>query len=516
MNIDRSASDNPVTRRFPRVAALCAAYLGTFLATLDISVVNVALPTLQDALQTDISGLQWIVNAYTICLSAFMLSSGPIADRYGHKRAWLAGVGVFTVGSAVCAMASNLDLLLFGRAVQGVAGALLIPGALPILSHAFPDAEERAHVIGGWSAFSALALILGPLLGGLLLHGIGWQSIFVINLPLGMIAIGLGIWGIREHKQQARTALDPAGQVLSVVCLASLTYGLISIGQPGLNSLIPIAALAVALVVFILFMFVERCVDRPLLPLSLFRRRSFAVVNLASFTLGFSYYSCLFFFSIYLQTIQGLSVVETGWRMMPQFLVTGCVSILYGRLSAVMTSRRLLVAGYGVTALAMSTMVTFTAHTPYWIVGTLFGLLGLGAGLAVPATSMAVMTAAPIDRMGVASTTMNALRQMGMTIGVAFLGTLMSSEASRVLAAALRDQGVAKAHEIARYVIAHGVASSDSLIVSTLFVPAMEHGFHVAMMVSGLACALVALMLLITSFEADTLPSPPPKHTDGG
>lgn len=266
-----------------------------------------------------------------------MLSSGPIADRYGHKRAWLAGVGLFTVGSAVCAMASNLDLLLLGRAVQGVAGALLIPGALPILSHAFPDAEERAHVIGGWSAFSALALILGPLL-----------------------------------------------------------------------------------------------------------------------------------------------------------------------------------AGYGVTALAMSTMVTFTAHTPYWIVGTLFGLLGLGAGLAVPATSMAVMTAAPIDRMGVASTTMNALRQMGMTIGVAFLGTLMSSEASRVLAAALRDQGVAKAPEIARYVIAHGVASSDSLIVSALFVPAMEHGFHVAMMVSGLACALVALMLLITSFDADTSPSPPPKHTGGG
>jgi EmrB/QacA subfamily drug resistance transporter len=496
MNIERCTSPHQASSRsFPRLAALGAAYLGTFLATLDISIVNVALPTLQQALQTDIAGLQWVINAYTICLSAFMLSSGPIADRYGHKRAWLTGVVLFTVGSGLCAVAASLDLLLMGRAVQGVAGALLIPGAMPILSHAFPDPKERAHVIGGWSAFSALALILGPLLGGLMLHSLGWQSIFLINLPLGMVAIGLGVWGIRERKYPDHTDLDLAGQVLSVFCLATLTYGLIAVGEQGLNGVAALIALPLSLLGFVLFLVVEMRAKRPLLPLALFRHRSFAIVNYASFTLGFSYYSSLFFFSIYLQTIQGWSAVETGWRMMPQFVITGCVSILYGRLSAMIAVRWLLVAGYGLTALAMSAMVVFTAHTPYWIVGTLFGVLGLGAGLAVPSTSMAVMAGAPIDHSGAASATMNALRQMGMTIGVAFLGALLSREAASRLASMAHDQGTNITSDIARHVISHGVESSSSPAISALYVPAMEHGFHVAMLACGLASATAMLLL---------------------
>lgn len=148
-------------QRYRRAALVAAAYLGTFLASLDISIVNVALPTLQTALATDMAGLQWVVNAYALCLSACMLSAGPLGDRHGQKRIWLLGVALFTVGSLLCALAASLPLLLAGRAVQGVAGALLIPGAMPILSHAFPDPRERAHVIGGWSAFSALALIPG-------------------------------------------------------------------------------------------------------------------------------------------------------------------------------------------------------------------------------------------------------------------------------------------------------------------------------------------------------------------
>ncbi|WMD23635.1 DHA2 family efflux MFS transporter permease subunit [Achromobacter seleniivolatilans] len=491
-------ASNPSRRR----AALGAAYLGTFLATLDISIVNVALPTLQEALQTDIAGLQWVVNAYAICLSAFMLSSGPLCDRYGHKRAWLAGVLLFTAGSALCAIATSLELLLAGRAIQGVAGALLIPGALPILTNAFPDPKARAHVIGGWSAFSALALILGPLLGGLLLDGAGWQSIFLINLPLGLIAIGLGLWGISERKYPEHAALDPIGQLLSVLCLAALTYGLIEAGEHGVTGTSSLIALPLAAVGFIAFAIVEMRVRRPLIPLSLFCERSFAIVNFASFALGFSYYSSLFFFSIFLQNIQGWSPVETGWRMMPQFVVTGCVSILFGRLSAAFPVRWLMVAGYGLTAVSMGAMATFTAHTPYWIVGSLFGLLGLGAGLAVPATGLAVMTAAPADRAGTASATMNALRQMGMTLGIAFLGALMSKEATRMLASHASELGVSNAAEIAQHVITHGVVSSRSPLMTSLYVPAMEHGFHIAMIFSGLASAIAMVLLLTLSREA--------------
>ena len=488
--------------RSRRRAALAAAYLGTFLATLDISIVNVALPTLQTALQTDIAGLQWVVNAYAICLSAFMLSAGPLGDRYGHKLAWLAGVFLFTIGSAICGMASALGPLLAGRAVQGVAGALLIPGAMPILAHAFPEPKERAHAIGGWSAFTALALILGPLLGGLLLHGAGWQAIFLINLPLGLIALALGLWGIPERKHPEQAALDPLGQVLSVISLGALTYGLIEAGEHGFTGTVPVTALLLALVCLLLFALVETRTARPLLPLALFRQRTFAIANLASFILGFAYYSSLFFFSIFLQQIQGWSPVETGWRMMPQFLMTGCISVLFGRLSASIPVRHLMIAGYGLTAIAMSAMAVFSADTPYWIVGSLFGLLGLGAGLAVPATGLVVMGTAPAERAGMASATMNALRQTGMSVGIALLGTLLSNRAMHVLADSAASQGVANATEVARRAVTQHRMPDAPAGFLQLYTTAMESGFHLAMLCAGLAC-LLAMALLLTLGSAE-------------
>ncbi|MFC3656432.1 MFS transporter [Xanthomonas hyacinthi] len=503
MDLDDPSLQRTVMQLGRRRAALAAAYLGTFLATLDISIVNVALPTLQTALHTDIAGLQWVVSAYAICLSAFMLSAGPVGDRYGHKRAWMVGVVLFTAGSALCAMAHSLDVLLAGRAVQGVAGALLIPGALPILTHAFPDPKERAQVIGGWSAFSALALILGPLLGGVLLHVAGWQAIFLINLPLGLAAVGLGLWGITERRHPDHAALDPVGQILSVVCLGALTYGLIAAGEHGFNAVATWVALTLSLIALVVFAIVERRVRRPLLPLALFRERAFVIANFASFMLGFSYYSSLFFFSIFLQQIQGWSPMETGWRMMPQFVLTGCMSIMFGRLSAAFPIRRLMVAGYGLIALSMSTMVVFTAQTSYWIVGLLFGLLGIGAGLAVPATGMVVMNAAPAERSGTASATMNALRQTGMTIGIAFLGTLMSNRAIHVLSDAARDQGLTDAIPIARQAVTHHVLPSALPQLSKLYLTAMESGFHAAMLFAGLGCAIAMILLLTVRSTLD-------------
>ncbi|OKN80484.1 hypothetical protein AM443_001496 [Pseudomonas aeruginosa] len=249
-----------------RVALVAAIYLGTFIASLDISIVNLALPTLQYALDTDLAGLQWVVDAYALCLSAFMLSSGPLSDRYGRKLTWLLGVGLFSFGSLLCALATSLPLLLFGRAVQGIAGALLIPGALSILTQAFHDPGQRAQVIGGWTSFSALSLILGPLLGGLLVEHAGWQSIFLINLPLGLLALALGLWGIEETAHPEHAAFDPLGQLLSVVWLGALTYALIAAGEGGWLSPTAWPALLLAGVGLLGFLFVERRTARPLLP----------------------------------------------------------------------------------------------------------------------------------------------------------------------------------------------------------------------------------------------------------
>ncbi|WP_085596521.1 MULTISPECIES: MFS transporter [unclassified Pseudomonas] len=482
--------------RYRRPALVAAAYLGTFLASLDISIVNVALPTLQQALATDLAGLQWVVNAYAICLSAFMLSAGPLGDRFGHKRCWLAGVLLFTLGSALCALAQELGLLLAGRAVQGLAGALLIPGAMPILSHAFPDLRQRAHVIGGWSAFSALALILGPLVGGLLLESVGWQSIFLINLPIGLLALALGCWGISERKHPQHAALDPLGQALSVLWLAALTYGLILAGEEGFASQGPLLTLLVAAAGLLAFTLVERRVQRPLLPLDLFRQRPFAVANLASFILGFSSYSSLFFFSIFLQQIQGWSAAETGLRMLPQFTVTGLVAIGFGRINQHVPLSWLMVAGYGLVGLAMTAMTLFDAHTPYWLVGSLLGLLGLGMGLALPGTGLTVMACAPPERAGIASASMNALRQTGMSIGIALLGSLMGARAIQVLGESARASGMANAGELARQAVTEHQLPLNNPLFGELYRTAMTSGLHLAMLLAG-ASGLLAMGLLL-------------------
>lgn len=486
-----------------RRAALAAAYLGTFLATLDISIVNVALPTMQTALQTDIAGLQWVVNAYAICLSAFMLSAGPAADRHGHKRAWLAGVVLFTVGSAICGLASTLAVLLAGRAIQGVSAALLIAGALPILTHIFPEPKARANAIGGWSAFCALALILGPLLGGLLLHGLGWQSIFLINLPLGLLAIALGAWGIPERRFPDHAARDPWGQALSVIALGALAYGLIQAGDTGFGTPATLLALGVAVLGFILFAVVERRLARPLLPLQLFRQPAFVLANNASFMLGFAYYSSLFFFSIYLQQIHGWSPVETGWRMMPQFFVTGCLSMLFGRLGMWLPVRTLMISGYALNALAMFAMMFCDAHTPYWFIGINLVLLGAGAGLAVPATSLVIMGMAPAEQAGSVSATMNALRQAGMTLGIALLGALMSSQAIRQLTHSATEAGLPDAAALAHLAInQHQFPADAGAQLAGLYTSAMTSGFHLAMLGAGVACLLAIAGLLAIRHSA--------------
>ncbi len=477
-------------------AALAAAYLGTFLASLDISIVNVALPTMQSALDTDIAGLQWVVNAYAVCLSAFMLSAGPLADRYGHKRAWVSGVVLFTGGSLLCGVAPSLGMLLTGRAIQGVSAALLISGAMPILTHAFPDARQRAHAIGGWSAFSALALILGPLLGGVLLQWLGWQSIFLVNIPLCLVAIAAGLWGIPERKYPDHAALDTAGQLLGIVALGTLAWGMIEAGQYGFTGRLPLAILACALVSFMLFALVEKRTLRPLLPLALLREQGFVSVNLASFILGFSYYSCLFFFSIFLQQIQGWAPAEAGWRMMPLFVVTGLVSLLFGRMSARLPMRGLMVTGYGLAGLSMIAMVLLDANSAYWQVGALFTLLGAGAGLAVPGTGMLVMAMAPPEQAGSVSAMMNALRQAGMTIGIALLGTLMSAQAIRTLTASLDVIGISDAAQIAHLAVTRHLPTSVVADFSARYTAAMESGFHLAMLCAGGACFVAVALLL--------------------
>ncbi|CAB3684423.1 MULTISPECIES: MFS transporter [Achromobacter] len=483
---------HPARRR----ALVLAVNLGSFITILDISIVNVALPTMQAALRIDMAGLQWVVDAYALFLSAFMLSAGPLGDRYGRKRSWLAGVLLFTAGSALCGLADNLTALLIGRAVQGVAGALLVPGALSLLTQAFPDPKERAQAIGIWASCNAISLIVGPMLGGVLVAHFNWQSIFLINLPVGALAIALGAWSITESAHPEHAAFDPAGQALSVLWLGALTYGLIAAGEHGWAAPQATVALAIAAAGLLAFLWVEHRAARPILPLGLFRDAGFAITNFASFVLGFSAYSSLFFFSLYLQHVQGLSPLATGWQLAPQFAAAGLVSLVFGRLNLRFGLPRLMIAGFAFIGLAMLGMTRFEAHTPYLVSGSLLVLLGLGTGLAVPSTSMAVMATVPRERSGMASATMNALRQTGMTIGIALLGALMSGRAIVALTASFSQQGAPDAQALARAAITLHELPAQPANAAELAAAALAGGFHAAMLFAGAASLLAALLLL--------------------
>ncbi|MFT4160785.1 DHA2 family efflux MFS transporter permease subunit [Shinella sp.] len=486
--------------------AVAAVYLGTFMATLAISIVSVALPAIQADLGTSLSGLQWVVGSYTLCLSAFMLSAGPLADRYGRKRTWLVGVAVFTIGSMICAAASSLAMLIVGCALQGIAGALVIPGALSILTQAFPDPGERAHVIGGWSSFSAVSLILGPMLGGLLVDHVGWPSIFLVNLPIGIVTVCLGLWSVEESAHPDHAALDPAGQALSIVFLGALTFGLINAGHAGWLAGATTISLAASLFALFLFILVELRAERPVLPVDLLRQPAFASANFASFVLGFSGYTSLFLFSLFLQQGQGWTATEAGWRMAPVFAMMLAGSALFGRLTRRFGLHRLMIAGYVLLGAAMLAMTGFSPLTPYWIVAPTFALLGIGLGLAVPATGAAAMESAPRERTGAASATMNALRQGGMTIGIALLGTIMSGRAVASLENALSKLGSGDAPVLAAVAIQrHEMPAGMSIAPDSFRIMLQEaysQGFSVAAGVAGILGLVAALTLVVFVFRA--------------
>lgn len=479
-----------------RTGLLIAVCLGTFLASLDISIVNVALPAIQTSLKADLADLQWLINAYAICLSAFMLSASAVSDRYGHKKVWLSGVALFTLGSYLCAGAGSMPMLLAGRMIQGLAGAVLIPGALSMIAYAYPEAKARVGAIGIWSALSALALILGPFLGGWLVHYVGWHGIFSINLPIGLAAFALGFWSMPERRYPDAAALDPAGQLLSVLGLGLLSYALIKAGEQGFTATLPLVLFGAFVLVFALFIWVELNVRKPLVNLGLFKNPFFAVVNLASFIMGFAGYSSLFFFSVYLQQIQGQAPQQAGMQMMPQFVLMAVVSLSFGRLNQFINTRILMNIGYGLVGLALVLMTSFAVDTPYGYIGGLFALLGVGMGLAVPATGMVVMSVVQPPQFAMASATMNALRQTGMSIGVALLASVMSVQANLVMLAKLTQLNVGDAVRIAEEAIRYHRFVSEPLgLIRQAYLAGMESGFSVVMGAGGLCCLFVMLML---------------------
>jgi MFS transporter, DHA2 family, methylenomycin A resistance protein len=485
---------------------LVAVFTGTFMVLLDLSIVTVALPAMQTSLHTTFSALQWVIDGYTLTLSALLLTAGSLGDRYGRRRLYLAGIATFTIGSAICAAAPDVGALIVGRVIQGAAATSLIPGSLSILTQAFPAGARRAQMFGIWGGVGSVAVALGPVAGGVLVDEVGWWAIFLINLPIGVLAVILGARSIPESADPAHAAVDPVGQVTGIAWLGALTFGLIEGGSHGWSAAITIVPLVLAALAVAAFLAVEARSARPMLPLAMFRRSAFATANLASFALGFGAYSTFTFMSLYLQDVQGYSAISAGLRYLPLCVAIAVMSVLAGRFAGRFGPAPSMVAGYGVIGAALVAMVSFGPATRYLVIAVVFVFLGAGMGFAITPTTAAAMGSAARQRSGIAAGAVNATRQAGSTLGIAVLGAIITSLAVTRLRDALAARhlpGTIAQHIAAATVTAHGAgtAATDAHLtpglLHDLYGSAFTTGLHAAVLVAGIISLLAAALALL-------------------
>ena len=405
-----------------RRGTLVAACLGFVVVLLDVSVVNVALESLRIGLDADVADLQWIVNAYTLVFAALLLTAGAFGDRYGAKRLFMVGLSIFTLASLGCGFAANLGLLIAARAVQGLGAALLVPNSLSLLRQAFPNPRERGRAIGWWGAAGGIALAAGPVLGGLLVTQMGWRSIFLINLPIGLLGIGLTLRYAQPSVIRIGKALDLAGQVLGVLTLVGLTAALTEAGRLGWQSTWMWGGVAFAFVAGAAFLRLESRRLDPMLPLGMFRNTSFSVALAAGAIVNFAYYGLLFMFSLFFQSIQHLSSQQTGLAFLPMTGILMVMNIVAGRMVGPMGPRRLMVAGLSMAAAGYVLLLPIAVDRTYLALVLPMLLIASGTALTIPTMTSITLSAVDVANAGIASGVLNTARQIGGVLGVAVCG----------------------------------------------------------------------------------------------
>jgi MFS transporter, DHA2 family, methylenomycin A resistance protein len=412
-------------RSSPR-AVLVVMCVGYFLVLLDVTIVNVALPSIASGLGASVSGLQWVVDGYALALAALMLAGGTIGDLHGHKRVVLTGLVVFGVGSLGCAAAASVPALVGARVVQGVGAALLLPGTLAIISNAFPEGPAQAKAIGIWAGIGSLALPAGPLLGGALIDTLGWRAIFAINVPIVAAALVASIAVVRESADPRGRSHDVPGVAVGVLTLLAITFAFIESGRSGPGSSPPVVASAIAAALLLgAFLLVERARgEAAMLPLALSRRRAFSVANGAAGTMNLGTLGTLFVLTLFLQSVQDRSALLAGLAIVPLFVPLAVIAPFAGRLTSRIGSRLPVAAGLVLAAAGLSLLVTAEAGSGYLVLLPGFLLWGIGLGILTPAVVAAAIGAVPGERSGLASAINNTARQAGGAIGIAVAGAI--------------------------------------------------------------------------------------------
>jgi EmrB/QacA subfamily drug resistance transporter len=407
---------------------LGAVAFGLFMIMLDNTVVNVALPSIQRDLGIGLSQLQWIVTGYALTFAALMLTGGKLADHYGRRLIFVVGLTIFTLASLGCGLAESGDMLIAARVVQGIGAALMNPATLSIISATFPP-EQRGTAIGIWAGLSALALAIGPLVGGLITEHLNWSWIFFVNVPVGVVAVAASFLVIEETRDMSEErTLDLPGQLTGGLGLFALTYALIEANNFGWTSGRILGAFAVAAVGLLLFVWLEHVQRVPMLDLGLFRNGTFAGANSVILLVALAMFGVFFFVSLYMQNILGFSAVETGAAFLPLTVLIILIAPLAGRATDRIGSRGLMTAGMVLVALQLLYFSRLGVDESF--VDLLPGLLvgGVGMGLVMTPSAAAAVRSVPVDKAGVGAAVLNAFRQVGGSLGIALLGAIIAAE----------------------------------------------------------------------------------------
>jgi EmrB/QacA subfamily drug resistance transporter len=490
---------------------LVATILGSSLATIDSSVVNVALPVLQERLNATVAQVQWVVEAYALFLAALILVGGSLGDRYGRRRIYAIGIVVFAIASLICGLSPNVQLLIYARALQGVGGALLVPGSLAIISASFAP-EQRGRAIGTWSGFTAISAAVGPILGGWLVEQASWRWIFYINLPIAAILLGLVFWRVPESRDSSvRGKLDWWGAMLVTLGLGGIVYGLIESSHLGFNNPRVWIALIVGIIAAIAFVVVEARIRSPMMPLELFGSKTFSGANLLTLLLYAALGGVLFFLPFNLIQVQGYSATAAGAAFLPLILLMFVLSRWAGGLVDRYGAKRPLVIGPAIAAVGFALLAVPSIGGSYWT--TFFPavvVLGLGMAISVAPLTTTVMGSVGVERSGVASGINNAVARtagllaiavFGIIVAIAFAQTLNARLTALEIPAHLRSLILAERSKLAGATIPPGVDAATASLLKHAILESFIVGFRSIM---ALAAGLAFFSAISAAYSIDS------------
>jgi EmrB/QacA subfamily drug resistance transporter len=488
-----------------KVIVLLTMCFALAMAMLDNTVVNIALPTITSKLNATVSDLQWIIDGYVLAFASLLLTGGILGDRYGRKKMFLTGLAIFTLASLGCGLSGSGSQLIMFRALQGVGAALLMPGTLSILTVTFPP-EERARAIGLWAGVSGLALALGPTLGGYIVEHGGWETVFFINVPIGVIAFAIASRTVRESVSEETRHLDLPGLALGTSGLFSLTYGLIEANQRGWSDGLIVASLVAAAVLLTAFLVWEHRSPKAMMPLSFFRIPAFSAGNAVAFSVSLGLFSIFLFVTLYMQAIRGYTPFQAGLRFLP---MTGMIIVtapIAGQVAQRLGARIPMTYGLTVASVGLLGLTFIQPDTPFWIIGILFVLMGHGLGATMAPMTAAVMGAVGPQRAGLGSAMTNTSREVGGVLGIALLGTVLFDRLGSVLVPKLAGLGLERAQASAiaqaashgfvspRELAALGLSAEQTRGFTAAFQEAYMSGFHLALLIAGLILLTAAVV----------------------